>query len=139
MRLKIVVTTCRDAETLVKARVSNQDLCTLQQRLQAAIHPDGEQIRTQLHWTGLLMDEAAQATEVEALIPLSIVAPPHDHKLAEHELPVFVMAGDQHQLGPRTASKTLAMQTSLFERLLDRPFYGKSSHKWAILVEERCP
>ena len=123
MRLKIVVSTCCDAEILLRARISNRDLCNLEQRLFAAIHPEASQSQAQLHWTGLLMDEAAQATEVEALIPLSVVAPPSDCNLPDERLPIFVMAGDQHQLGPRTASKAPAVQTSLFERLLERPFY----------------
>ena len=124
MRLKILVCTCQDAELLLRARVSNRDLCELKQKLHTAIHPEREPAPPkQLHWTGLLMDEAAQATEPEALIPLCVVAPPDDHAVEERRLPFFVMAGDQHQLGPRTASKIAAMQTSLFERLLDRPFY----------------
>ena len=125
MSKTIVVTSCRDADLLVRARVTNNDLCSLEQKLRAAIHPNAASGPTQLHWTGILMDEAAQATEPEALIPLSVVAPPDDHNLPDQQLPVFVMAGDQHQLGPRTASKTSDIQTSLFERLLGRPFYSE--------------
>ena len=76
-----------------------------------------------MHWTGLLIDEAAQATEIEALIPVSVISAPDDIEIPVDHLPSFVLAGDQNQLGPRTASKTTSMQTSLFERLLDRPFY----------------
>lgn len=123
MRLKIVATTCRDAEILVRARASNRDLCDLERTIHETIHPEGNDMQLDLHWTGLLVDEAAQASELEALIPLSLVTPPDRHGLADYELPIFVMAGDQFQLGPRTASKTTAMQTSLFERLLDRSFY----------------
>lgn len=120
-----VVTTCRDAEILVRARVTNNDLSSLEQRLHAAMYPGETCAKPQrLHWTGLLMDEAAQATEPEALIPVTVVAPPHDHAMDDKDLPVFVLAGDQHQLGPRTASKHVDIQTSLFQRLLDRPFYS---------------
>lgn len=124
MRLKIVVVTCRDAELLVRAQLSNNDLCALQQKLAAAIHPEHDcELPTKLHWTGLLIDEAAQAPEPEALIPLTVVRPPSRHKTDQRCLPVFVLAGDQHQLGPRTASKEPEIRTSLFERLLDRSFY----------------
>lgn len=123
MRCSVIVTTCRDAEILLRARVSNRDLCTLEQKLHATVYDGESHVPARLHWTGLLMDEAAQATEPEALIPLSVVAPPDEHQMPEQQLPIFVMAGDQHQLGPRSASKASSMQTSLFERLLDRPFY----------------
>ena len=125
MKKSIVVTTCRDAAILVGARVTNRDLCGITQKWQAAMHPDEPARPHRLHWTGLLMDEAAQATEPEALIPLTVVGPPDDHELPDKQLPVFVLAGDQHQLGPRTASKTPDIQTSLFERLLDRSFYAQ--------------
>lgn len=123
MRLEIVVTTCRDAEILVRARVTNRDLQQLEQVVHETIHPGASPQQPNLHWSGLLMDEAAQATELEALIPINVVAPPDQDYLQDHQLPIFVMAGDQFQLGPRTASKISALQISLFERLLDRPFY----------------
>ena len=122
MRCKIVVTTCRDVDVLLQARLSNADLCALQRELYAAIHPNETPVNHELHWTGLLIDEAAQATEPEALIPLSFIAPPSEH-MVEGDWAIFVMAGDQHQLGPRNASNNAAMNTSLFERLLNRPFY----------------
>jgi helicase MOV-10 len=122
MSRRIVVTTCRDADVLIQARLSNSDLFRLEQALYSSIHPEQKVQNPALHWTGLLIDEAAQATEPEALIPLTVVAPPNGHS-DEQQWPIFVMAGDQHQLGPRTASKSDSMQTSLFERLLNRPFY----------------
>ena len=126
MRKSIVITTCRDADILVRARVTNDELCCLERKLHAAMHPDKKPKRPKsLHWTGLLMDEAAQATEPEALIPLTVVAPPSEHEISDKQLPVFVLAGDQHQLGPRTASKAADIKTSLLERLLDRPFYSE--------------
>ncbi|KAK3054688.1 hypothetical protein LTR09_004417 [Extremus antarcticus] len=121
MKCKALVTTCDDANILLQARVSNRDLFALESNLHNAMHPEAAKHHPKLHWTGLLMDEAAQATEPEALIPITVMTPPA--AVEEEDWPLFVMAGDQHQLGPRTASKTPAMQTSLFERLLDRPFY----------------
>ena len=122
MARRIVVTTCRDADMLIQARLSNADLFKLERDLYSAIHPDKQLESHVLHWTGLLIDEAAQATEPEALVPLTVAAPPTTHRDEQH-WPVFVMAGDQHQLGPRTASKKHRIQTSLFERLLNRSFY----------------
>jgi len=123
MQLRIVVTTCRDAELLIAARLINRDLVHVEQALHDTLHPDDDPIQPRLHWTALLMDEAAQATEPETIIPLSVVTPPSDYRSTSGRSPAFVLAGDQFQLGPRTASKTSAMQTSLFERLSDRPFY----------------
>jgi helicase MOV-10 len=122
MRRRIVVTSCRDADVLNQARVSNADLFSLERAVYSAIHPNMQLESPVLHWTGLLIDEAAQATEPEALISLTVVAPPITHRDEMH-WPIFVMAGDQHQLGPRTASKETVIQTSLFERLLNRSFY----------------
>lgn len=124
MRYRIVVLTCRDAEMLLRARLSNADLHGLQQDVISAIHPEQPIMNTQLHWTALLMDEAAQAPEPEALIPLLVVSPPSGYEITGLPLPKVVMAGDQYQLGPRTASKAPQMQVSLFERLLARPLYS---------------
>lgn len=126
MKLKIIVTTCRDADILVQARVTNQDLVKLERTLVETIHshtPESSPVRPPaiLHWGALLVDEAAQATEPELDIPLTVVAPP-SHTEVE-TLPRFVMAGDEHQLGPRPASNQAALRLSLFERLLNRPVY----------------
>jgi helicase MOV-10 len=123
MRARIVVFACQDADILVKARVTNEDLYNLEANIHSAIHPHGDNFRPQeLHWTALLMDEAGQATEPESLIPLTVLMPP----IAATHLKTsqVVMAGDHKQLGPRTASHSQAIETSLFERLLERPCYA---------------
>ncbi|KAI9786106.1 MAG: hypothetical protein M1835_003158 [Candelina submexicana] len=123
MSYKVVVTTCRDADILVQARVTNRDLLVLEQRLLQSINPGRaipDEILDLLHWTALLVDEAAQAIEPEVDIALTVVAPPLNDLTMK---PLFVMAGDQQQLGPRTTSKQLSLETSLFERLFDRPIY----------------
>lgn len=120
MRYKVVITICKDAELMLRARLSNTDLYNLENSVLSMLHPLEPVRHPRLHWTGLLIDEAAQATEPEVLIPISIIAPPPGYEGVE---PPMVLAGDQQQLGPRTASKTLSMQTSLFERLLERPLY----------------
>lgn len=116
-----MVVTCKDAEILHRARLSNRDLFFLEQSMHSVLHPESVAIHPSLHWTGLIVDEAAQATEPEALIPLLVVAPP-EVIASDIALPSVALVGDQHQLGPRTASKE-ALQISLFERLLARPLY----------------
>lgn len=149
MQHKIVVTTCRSADNLVKARVTNRDLVSLQRNMTAIINPGLEgkatpEAVTPLHWAALFVDEAAQATEPEILIPLTIVSPHSDHfcqvmsisKFQTHTPlrrytdnayhPVFVMAGDPYQLSPRTFDKSTTLHISLFERLSALPLYTSS-------------
>ncbi|KAF2099727.1 P-loop containing nucleoside triphosphate hydrolase protein [Rhizodiscina lignyota] len=126
MRYKIVVTTCRDASMLITAGLTNDDLSCAEHRLRSVLHPESRfelpDERIKLHWSGLLIDEAAQATEPEAMIPLAVVAPPSSRHLIRRP-PCLVMVGDYQQLGPRTSSRSAAIQTSLFERLFRRSIY----------------
>ncbi|KAL8959083.1 MAG: hypothetical protein Q9193_003990 [Seirophora villosa] len=127
MTCKIVIATCRTADVLVQARVTNRDLVTLENNTADLLNPQLAPKRrkgrmSQLHWSALLVDEAAQATEPEMLIPLSIVAPPTSCDSEPN--PMFVMAGDQHQLGPRIYDKSTTLKISLFERLSDRSIYA---------------
>ena len=140
MAFKVVVTTCQSADILVQASVTNRDLAYLEGSLRAMIHPvnpdqESKAMRgTALHWGALIIDEAAQATELETLVPLCVVAPASSHNLWINDAssqrkdavqdPIFVMAGDQHQLSPRTYSKTTTLHISLFERLSTRPLYA---------------
>ncbi|KAI5795123.1 P-loop containing nucleoside triphosphate hydrolase protein [Geopyxis carbonaria] len=129
MRFRIVVCSCRDADMLVQARCTNRDLGQWEKTVvdslrgvsegQAEFVERGESVR--LHWSVLLLDEAAQGLEPEVAIPLSVVAPPED---ASNDKPIVVMAGDQRQLGPRTISKG-ALEISVFERLISRPVYSQ--------------
>lgn len=85
-------------------------------------HPlDSVSQQTRLHWSALLIDEAAQATEPEALIPLTVVAPPLNSP--EDLSPLFVMAGDEHQLGPQTSLPCSPLKLSMFARLFKRAVY----------------
>ena len=127
MACKVVIATCRAADVLVQARVTNRDLVMLQETLHQTLypHPASEtKVRTssQLHWTALLVDEAAQATEPEMLIPVSVVAPPTSCRSIPN--PIFVMAGDQYQLGPRVYSKSTTLGISFFERISERALYA---------------
>ncbi|MCJ1287571.1 hypothetical protein MMC26_006923 [Xylographa opegraphella] len=123
MTYRIVVTTCRDADILIQARVTNRDLFRLEAGITEALYP-GSQVdssKVPRHWDALLIDEAAQATEPEACVPITVVAPPSNHATSTV---IVVMAGDQCQLGPRLFSPSTSLETSLFERLITRPLYS---------------
>lgn len=122
MGYKIVVTTCQAADILVQARVTNRDLTSLQNNMISILNPELRAGQAPLHWASLLIDEAAQATEPECLIPLTVVSPPTLYP--RHECPIFVMAGDQHQLNPRTYHRSTTLHISLFERLSNISVYA---------------
>ncbi|KAL8629198.1 hypothetical protein Q9189_005102 [Teloschistes chrysophthalmus] len=127
MACKVVIATCRATDVLVQARVTNRDLVTLESNTSDLLNPQRAAKRRaakvcQLHWTALLIDEAAQATEPEMLMPLSVVAPPTSYSCKPN--PVLVMAGDQYQLGPRIYDATTTLRISLFERLSSRNMYA---------------
>ena len=89
----------------------------------ATIYPMQSPQNVHLHWTALFVDEAAQATEPEVLIPLSAVTPKAG--TSNDPGPIFVMAGDQFQLGPRVYDRAqTTLHISLFERLSKRPIYA---------------
>ena len=125
MGYRVIVMTCRDADLLVQARVTNRDLISLQRNLAKSINPPSDRENSltaslPLHWGALFLDEAGQATEPDTLIPLTVVAPP----LASSTRPIFVLAGDQHQLGPRVVSDSTKLGISFFERIFDSEFYA---------------
>ena len=132
MRFRVVVCSCRDADILVQARCTNRDLGRWEKSVVDSLRGIAEDSldfvelgeRVRLHWSALLLDEAAQGLEPEVVIPLSVVAPPEE---ASNDKPIVVMAGDQRQLGPVTATDG-ELRTSAFERLFARPIY--SEHPW---------
>ncbi|RMD42398.1 hypothetical protein DV735_g2694, partial [Chaetothyriales sp. CBS 134920] len=128
MSYSVVITTCRDASMLVEARLTNKDLAQLAFNSLAAVSPlAAENLKSPLlHWTALLFDEAAQATEPESLIPLSVTLPLWSPPSCPLVYPQFVLAGDEFQLGPRVAShgQNTGLGTSLFQRLFNRAFYA---------------
>lgn len=140
MACKVVISTCRAANILIKARVTNRDLISLQKNMLDLLQPSlGSQGSIALHWTALLVDEAAQATEPETLIPLAVVTPHTEYPC--HPNPIFVMAGDQYQLGPRTYDKTTALHVSLLERLYNRSVYAShpQARKFAARQSSHLP
>eukprot|EP00544_Gedaniella_sp_CCMP2646_P004934 CAMPEP_0202487988 /NCGR_PEP_ID=MMETSP1361-20130828/6156_1 /ASSEMBLY_ACC=CAM_ASM_000849 /TAXON_ID=210615 /ORGANISM="Staurosira complex sp., Strain CCMP2646" /LENGTH=236 /DNA_ID=CAMNT_0049117475 /DNA_START=343 /DNA_END=1055 /DNA_ORIENTATION=+ len=73
------------------------------------------------HFTCLFVDEAAQATKPETLIPLSVVA---GDPIPENTKVEIVLAGDPRQLSPNVCSIKAAecgLKTTFLERLLQRP------------------
>ncbi|KAJ4361201.1 hypothetical protein N0V95_002082 [Ascochyta clinopodiicola] len=122
LSFNVVVTSCRDAAMLADACLTNADLWTIEQEMMLAFHPEDKPSTLSLHWGALLLDEAAQATEVDVLPAISVVCPPAAYP-QDHAQPRFVMAGDENQLGPRTASRDPRFSTSLFARLLTRSLF----------------
>ena len=137
MKCRIVVTTCRDSAMLDQARLTNSALAELEHGLLSALHPNTSVREVKLHWTAIVIDEAAQATEPEALIPISVVRPPST--ISYTQCPSLIMAGDPRQLNPRTASKEIAIETSLFARLLDRECYSQHPLARSKLVRGERP
>ncbi|KAL0579214.1 adenylosuccinase ade13 [Marasmius crinis-equi] len=139
MKYKVVVTSCLDAEMLVSARCTNVVLGALEDDVMEALRPDDRRPVTP-HWTHLLIDEAAQGSEPELLIPISVVytrskeeesATPHSPSPDYHPLstaPQLVLCGDPNQLGPIISSDTARkneLDVSLLERLFERPVYAE--------------
>jgi len=139
MRFRVIVCSCRDAEILMTARCTNRDLGRWEKGIvdslrgisegSAEFVERGEAVR--LHWSALLVDEAAQGLESDMAIPLAVVAPPED---ASDDKPIVVMAGDQKQLGPITATKR-GLQISTFERLFERPIYSEHPLRRELYTE----
>ncbi|PKS11371.1 hypothetical protein jhhlp_003133 [Lomentospora prolificans] len=119
LKCKVVVTSCQDAALLIRARATNMDIYRMKQDLQNMLIKGHENDLPMLHWTALLIDEAAQAMEPETLIPLTVVAPP----MTAEPTPIFAMVGDQFQLSPSTSLAFSPLKRSLFARLFDRPVY----------------
>jgi helicase MOV-10 len=123
MSCKIVVTTCLDASMLQRARLTNCDLAHLEHSLLSSLHPFQGSSKVKLHWDALLLDEAAQATEPLTAIPIAVVAPPRNG-ISSFREPILAMAGDEHQLGPKTYSLNEKLRRSLFARIAARKLYA---------------
>ena len=125
MSYKVIVTTCRAADILVQTRCTNEAIMLLANEMLGALLPNINQLQElKVHFTALLLDEAAQATEPEALIPLQVVDPGKSWN-ASNSYPQVIMAGDQYQLGPRLQERSNeGLAKSLFQRLFELPVYA---------------
>jgi hypothetical protein len=125
----IVVCTCQDAHILFLAGLTNATLrqrrhC-LQTKIEATLAAAGLLLegtilgKNQTHFTHLFIDEAAQATEPESCIPLSVVVDDHPGVVKVE----IALCGDPRQLSPNIYSPIAfeGLQRSLLERLLRLP------------------
>lgn len=129
MRYKVVVTSCLDAGILTGARCTNNMLGMLEHSVVNALHPTCVS-SIKPHWSHLLIDEAAQGSEPELLVPISVVLPfsgSEDKTWHRDSMtPQLVLCGDPNQLGPIIFSdrcRSNDLDISLLERLFERPLY----------------
>lgn len=125
----IIVCTCEDAHILFLAGLTNASLRKRRRCIQANVEEtlrasglklSGEILGSnQTHFTHLFIDEAAQATEPESLIPLSVVVDDHWGATKVE----IALCGDPRQLSPNIYSPVAfdGLQRSLLERLLRLP------------------
>ncbi|KAG0152337.1 hypothetical protein CROQUDRAFT_649720, partial [Cronartium quercuum f. sp. fusiforme G11] len=136
---RVIVTSCIDASLLELAYCSNAALQRFHRFVDSSLHPHTSKplsglpnapalARTPIkpHFTHCLIDEAAQATEPELAIPISVIL--SDLKTSElSELPQILICGDMKQLGPNVISgltRTFDLDVSLLQRLLEREAYS---------------
>ena len=128
MTFQVIVCTCSDAHLLYRIGLTNQQLRIRRQCYASYIQKccDGTNLHVHIngvqepHFTHLFIDEAAQATEPETLIPLSVVVDP----IGSHRKVEIALVGDPRQLSPSVHSieaATLGLDRSWMERLLLRP------------------
>lgn len=128
MQFQVIVCTCSDAHLLYRLGMANQQLRVRRRCFQAFLQNscDGTNLECILkgvddpHFTHLFVDEAAQATEPELLIPMSVVVDPAGPKRKVE----IALVGDPRQLSPSVYSARAAaagLAGSFMERLLHRP------------------
>lgn len=143
---RVIVTSCVDASLLESSYCSNSSLQRFERFLYESIHPTTKPLSLsntsetdeqnnsppkkiiRPHFTHLLIDEAAQATEPELVIPISIMIP--DPKANDlQELPQILICGDIKQLGPKVVSelsRRLGLDLSFLQRLLECKAYNET-------------
>eukprot|EP00934_Nitzschia_sp_Nitz4_P007089 Nitzschia sp. Nitz4//scaffold24_size164493//27264//29792//NITZ4_002309-RA/size164493-processed-gene-0.184-mRNA-1//1//CDS//3329544057//7079//frame0 len=138
LQFTVIVCTCQDAHLLYMSGFTNASLRRRRTCVQIAIQTTlaanglsiegGAQITgaNTPHFTHLFLDEAAQATEPETLIPLSVVVD-DDPDTPKVEI---ALAGDPRQLRPTVYCSHVrpVLSKSLLERLLRLPELGGREH-----------
>jgi hypothetical protein len=138
MQFQVIVCTCSDAHILYLAGLTNASLRSRRQCFQNYVEHGIQQSglciskggtimgASQPHFTHLFVDEAAQATEPETLIPMSVVVDDAPGVIKVE----IALAGDPRQLSPSIYSPWAVggLQKSLLERLLRLPDFGGRGH-----------
>lgn len=138
LRYRVIVCTCVDAHLLYRIGLTNQQLRARRKCLQKFLQETcpGANLQCTLdgvdtpHFTHLFIDEAAQATEPESIIPLSVVVDP----LPGNRKVEIAFVGDPRQLSPQVHCSQAAnagLARSWMERLLASPvkcFGGGEEH-----------
>jgi helicase MOV-10 len=129
LRFSVIVCTCSDAHLLYRAGVTNSQLRMRRRCFKTYMEKAMEDCNLSTgpiggvdepRFTHLFIDEAAQATEPETLIPLSVVVDPQPGSIKAE----IVLVGDPRQLSPNVYSTIAAdcgLGRSFLERLLQRP------------------
>lgn len=127
INFQVIVCTCSDAHLLYQIGLTNQQLRERRYCLRTYIKKTCDVVNLDFelhgvddpHFTHLFIDEAAQASEPEILVPLSVVVDPLGKRKVE-----IALCGDPRQLSPAVYSEHAAdagLQRSWMERLLQRP------------------
>ena len=126
---RIVVCAANDAGLLVDARLTNDHIAATRDVAMEtfALHPTADiGPRFAPHFDYLLCDEAAQATEPEIAMALTVMLPHAGY--AASRRPTICLTGDVCQLGPTLASNAASaseLGQSLLERLFSREVYAR--------------
>lgn len=117
-----------DANLLVLAGCTNSALQRVESKVISTIHPSSRSNPPshpiKPHFTHLLVDEAAQATEPDCLIPLTVVMP--EPGIGRDDEVHVTLCGDSKQLGPHISSekaREMDLDNSLLDRLFERKVY----------------
>ena len=127
LHFQVIVCTCSDAHLLYRIGLTNQQLRERRHCLRSSIKKTCAVVNLDFelhgvddpHFTHLFIDEAAQASEPETLVPLSVVVDPLGKRQVE-----IALCGDPRQLSPSVYSEQSAeagLKRSWMERLLQRP------------------
>ncbi|BGP06863.1 hypothetical protein JCM10049v2_002691 [Rhodotorula toruloides] len=133
---RVICCSVLDASILLKGRVTNHDLSSLEVYTAGSIHPHKPPPLAQPHFAYLLVDEAAQATEPDIACALNVVATDDSRCHRAH----VTVCGDPKQLGPHIVSEVARNQdfdVSLLERLMERPIYA--DHPYSRRNRSRHP
>ncbi|KIL67986.1 hypothetical protein M378DRAFT_122302 [Amanita muscaria Koide BX008] len=138
MKYQVVACSCIDANALVTGLCTNSALIKLEETVTNSLHPHrSSKHRPKPHWTHLIIDEAAQGSEPELLVPMSVVLTPHDDEMDQGVVdqlsfsPQLVLCGDPNQLGAIIISDVARqgdLDVSLLERLFQRRLYAEHEH-----------